>query len=268
MEWSKEAENALKKVPFFVRKKVKSRIEDETFKAGTRKVSIADVRAAKNRFLKNMESEIQGYRVEACFGRDGCPNRTIQSRQLLDRLEKLFRQENILGFLKQHVEGDLKFHHEFRTGIADCPNSCSQPQIKDIGIIGARLPAVTDKDCTLCNVCVEICREKAVAIHDQEKRAVIDIKQCLACGQCIDACPTGTIKEKKAGFRIQLGGKLGRHPKLAEELPGIYSEDEVIDIVKDSIAFYKNNSRKGWRFAELYRDFSFIESVDIHDNRN
>ena len=29
---------------------------------------------------------------------------------------------------------DLKFHHEFRVTVADCPNSCSQPQIKDIGI--------------------------------------------------------------------------------------------------------------------------------------
>lgn len=42
----------------------------------------------------------------------------------------------------------------------------------------------------------------------------------------------------KKGFKVQIGGKLGRHPQLAKELPGIYSKDEVIGIVKSCIAFY------------------------------
>ncbi len=58
--------------------------------------------------------------------------------------------EDLLSFLKQHVQGDLKYHHEFRITIAECPNACSQPQIKDIGIIAALVPGLTNEVCTAC----------------------------------------------------------------------------------------------------------------------
>ena len=53
------------------------------------------------------------------------------------------------------------------------------------------------------------------------------------------------------GYRIQLGGKLGRHPRLAMELPGIFSEDDVLRVIRDCIAFYKQRSARGERFADL-----------------
>jgi dissimilatory sulfite reductase (desulfoviridin) alpha/beta subunit len=64
-------------------------------------------------------------------------------------------------------------------------------------------------------------------------------------------CPTGTIAVKNKGFRVQLGGKLGRHPKLAVELEGIYSENEVLQLVKNCIDYYKTHSKHGERFAEI-----------------
>jgi len=65
----------------------------------------------------------------------------------------------------------------------------------------------------------------------------------------------------KKGFKVQLGGKLGRHPQLAKELPGIYSEDEVVDIVKKCIIFYKSNSKQGERFAEVFTPADFKNFV-------
>ena len=252
MQWTSEAEAAVKKVPFFVRKKVRSRIENEAAKAGKKAVSLADVKATQARFLSNMSSEIKGYQLDACFGASGCPNRANSGDKLLERIERLFKEEDLLSFLKQQVEGDLKFHHEFRVTLADCPNACSQPQIKDIGIIGAILPVLTDEACTLCEACVDECRENAITLLKKKSRPKIDYDLCLACGKCIEACPTGTIVAGKKGFRVQLGGKLGRHPQLAKELSGIYSEGEVMDIVKDCIAFYKANSKQGQRFAEVF----------------
>ncbi len=266
MKWTSEAETSLKKVPFFIRKKVKNRIEDQVSEAGKETVSMADVKAAKARFLNSMESEIKGYQLDACFGRDGCSNRANESEDLFFKLESLFKKEDLLSHLKQRVDGGIKFHHEFRVSIADCPNACSQPQIKDIGIIGAVRPFLTDQECSLCNACVEICREDAIVINHEEKRPVIDFDRCLECGQCVTPCPTGTITEKIKGFRVQLGGKLGRHPKLAEELPAIYSEDEIIDIVKECIGFYRKNSRRGERFSELYNDSSFLNSLYLARN--
>ena len=89
MDWSKEAENAVKKVPFFVRKRVKARVEKEAREAGKKEVTLADVKTTQARYLKNMASEIKGYQVETCFGPGGCPNRAIVSDRLVEQIEIL-----------------------------------------------------------------------------------------------------------------------------------------------------------------------------------
>ncbi len=257
MKWTPEAEVAIKKVPFFVRKKVRLRVENEAGNEGKHIVTLDDVKSTKARYLSNMSSEVKGYQIDSCFGAEGCPNRANNSDNIIAGIEDIFKKEDILSFLKERVNGDLKLHHEFRITFSDCPNACSQPQIKDIGIIGACVPRVVDEECTLCNSCVDVCKEKAIMLDNSLSKPVIDFALCLKCGKCIEACPTGTIAKGGAGFRVQLGGKLGRHPRLARELPGIYSEAEVIEIVKACIKFYKENSSLGERFAEIFKDSDF-----------
>ncbi len=155
MEWTKDADESIQKVPFFVRKRVRARVEKEAKNAGKKVVSLADVKATQARYLSGMASEIKGYQIDTCFGPSGCPNRAAVSDQLLQKIESLVKGKDLLGFLKKRVEGDLKFHHEFRITLADCPNACSQPQIKDIGIIGACAPQLTEEPCTMCEACVE-----------------------------------------------------------------------------------------------------------------
>ena len=265
MKWTTEAEAAIKKVPFFVRKKVRSRVASEAAAAGKKVVSLADVKAAQARFMKKMNSEVKGYQVDTCFGSSGCPNPANSGNILLEKIEKLLEKEDLLDFLKQRVKGNLKFHHEFKVTLAECPNACSQPQIKDIGIIGAVIPKITDEECTLCGVCIEACIEKCITIGNEAEIPEIDFDRCLQCGQCINVCPSGTIGAESKGFRVQLGGKLGRHPKLASELDGIFSEDEVLAIVTRCIKFYKRNSKNGDRFAEVIQSVDrklFMESIN------
>jgi dissimilatory sulfite reductase (desulfoviridin) alpha/beta subunit len=260
MKWMPEAEEAIKKVPFFVRKRVRTRVENEAKEAGQRAVSFADVKATQARYLTSMSSEIKGYQIETCFGPSGCPNRAIISDRLVNQIEADVKKADLLGFLKQSVKGDLKFHHEFRITLADCPNACSQPQIKDIGIIGACAPVVTDEPCSLCEACVEACKEDAILLDPEKEVPLIDDNLCLKCGKCMPVCPTGTLAEGQKGFRVQLGGKLGRHPQLAKELPGVYSEEQVRQIIQDCIRFYKQHSQHGKRFAQIMQpeDFAAI----------
>ena len=75
MKWSHEADAALKKVPFFIRKKVRLRVEAEARRAGKHRVGIADIRRSQKRYLEGMADEIVGYQLETCFGSGGCPNR-------------------------------------------------------------------------------------------------------------------------------------------------------------------------------------------------
>ena len=75
----------------------------------------------------------------------------------------------------------------------------------------------------------------------------------------MNVCPTGTISKGAIGYRVQLGGKLGRHPQLAKELPGIYSEDQVLQIVDDCLQFYTQNSKRGERFGQILTSADFEE---------
>lgn len=257
MQWTSEAEAAVKKIPFFVRKKVRARVEKEAQEAGKKVVSLAEVRATQQKYLRSMKSEVKGYQIDICFGPNGCPNRANPADRLLENIERLLKEEGLLGFLQQSVNGDLKFHHEFRVTLADCPNACSQPQIKDIGIIGAAVPGVTDQQCTECEACIDACKEAAIELKTEGMGPQIDYERCLACGQCMAVCPTGSLETGCRGFRVQLGGKLGRHPQLARELPGIYTEKQVLNIVKDCLTLYKQRSTGGRRFSQIFSEADF-----------
>jgi dissimilatory sulfite reductase (desulfoviridin) alpha/beta subunit len=251
MQWTPEAEAAVKKVPFFVRKRVRARVEDEARLQGRTVISLSDVKATQKRYLTQMSAEVKGYQVEACFGPGGCPNRAVADDGLIGRIESLLQKENLLGFLHATVAGDLKFHHEFRVGVSDCPNACSQPQIKDIGLIGACRPAVSDEPCTRCAACLATCKENALSLDDAHDAPRIHWQRCVACGQCVAVCPSATLVPGRQGYRVQLGGKLGRHPQLARELPGIYSADQVLAIISACVRLYKSKSTHGRRFGDI-----------------
>lgn len=267
MQWNPDAEEAIKKVPFFVRKKVRTRVEDEARKSGKSQVTLADVKATQKRYLSGMKSEVKGYQLDTCFGPSGCPNAVGRSQGLADRIESLLQGADFLGFLKSKGIEDLKFHHEFRVTVADCPNACSQPQIKDIGIIGALIPGISDEVCSACEACVETCREAAISLTRGSPEPTVDMQRCLACGACIPPCPTGTLLEGPAGYRIQLGGKLGRHPQLARELPGIYDEATTLEIMRACIDLYKSESRRGERFGQILQLTDFDELVERFKNK-
>ncbi|SMC38745.1 4Fe-4S dicluster domain-containing protein [Desulfocicer vacuolatum DSM 3385] len=253
MKWSPEADKAMQKVPFFVRKKVRQKVEQYTWDKGKTLVGIADVKAAKKKFLSSMSTDIKGYQLDRCFGASGCPHGAMSCEGIMEKAEAVFMEEDILGFLKKEVKGDLKYHHEFRMSCADCPNGCSQPQIKDVGILGAVTPRLTDETCSQCLACVAVCPDLCISLDDNAKAPSIDFDACMMCGKCINACPSGTIDEGEKGFRVQLGGRLGRHPRLAMEIPRLMSELEVLEVLKRALAFYKIHSKNGTRFSKMLR---------------
>jgi anaerobic sulfite reductase subunit C len=257
MKWTPEAEAAMKKVPFFVRSRVRTRVQEEALKAGKRRITMTEVTATQQRFLTGMHAEVKGHQIDACFGASGCPHAVAPDWELVDRLEDLLEQAELLEFLKSQGIKELRFHHQFRVAVAGCPNACSQPQIKDIGIIAALRPIRADEFCTTCQACVSNCRENAITLASQIPGPVIDVQRCVACGSCIPVCPTGTLADRVQGYRIQLGGKLGRHPQLARELPDIFDAETILKIVAACIDIYKSASRQGERFGEILRPEAF-----------
>ena len=253
MKWTSEAEGAVSKVPFFIRKRVKKRVEEEAERCGSPVVTIDHVRTCQQRFLQNMDQEVKGFQVEACFGPTGCPNAVVVDTDLVQKLEMKLEQRNLREFLKEKVQGPLKLHHEFRVSLSTCPNACSRPQIVDFGIIGALRPEIGAAPCTLCGVCREACQEEAIALDEEPARPVIDFDRCLACGQCIKVCPTGSLQEGEKGYRVLVGGKLGRHPQLGKESAGIHSEEEVLRALDRTLDHYQKYNQKGERLGEVLK---------------
>lgn len=251
MAWSDEATKAIDNVPFFVRKRVKARVEAEAAAKGRFRITLKEVEETRKNFLSGMHKDVEGYRIEACFGESGCPNRIQDSARLIARLRETLDAAHLRSFLQSRLGDRLKYHHEFRLAIADCPNACSQPQIRDIGILAAVQPRIGDALCTHCGACMDACIEGALAMAPADDFPRIDTGRCVRCGQCIAVCPGQTLIQGTSGWRVMLGGKLGRHPQLAQELAGLYDEDAVVQIVSTCIAHFKNHFDPHRRFGDL-----------------
>jgi dissimilatory sulfite reductase (desulfoviridin) alpha/beta subunit len=194
--------------------------------------------------------DIKGWRVETCKGpTQGCANRAAPDDGLAADIDAVFSGRDFGVGLRALVGGRLKHRHEFTVAIADCPNACSRPQIADLGLIGAAEPVITNEICHQCMGCVHACREGAVA--HPGLLPIIDPARCLRCGSCARVCLSGTIQVARRGWRVLLGGKLGRHPRLGTEVDGLLSREGVLAAAGVCAEFYLRNARGGERFGDV-----------------
>ena len=218
------------------------------------------VRDSREKSLRDTEHEVEGYRIETCFGLRGCPNSIHAENNLIQELDKKLAARDLKTFLKTYINGPVRKHHEFRVSVSNCPNACSRPQIVNFGLIGACRPMVSEQPCTQCQSCVDTCNERAVSFTEESETPIIDMGKCLACGKCIKVCPTGTLSEEVRGYRILVDGKLGRHPRLGRELEGIFSAEEVLALNSRRLDFFQMNYLTKARFDRglTHKDFDNI----------
>ncbi len=248
--WDSEAEKTLRRVPFFVRKRVRTKVEEEVAAAGRNRVTTADLEESKRRHMKRLSEGVKGYSLEACFGSSGCDNSVVASADLVSNLENLLEKADLLTFLRSRLGERLKLHHQLRVTMADCPNSCSQPQIKDIGIIGQAQVAYYPEECTGCGECEVVCEESAVGLNEGFLVS-IDEELCVQCGGCARVCPSSAIDTSASSYKVLVGGKLGRHPQLARELTRDLDGDQVLALVSVIVDFYKTKANSGERLGAL-----------------
>lgn len=191
----------------------------------------------------------RGYEVETCAGFRACPNQAVIGAGLAEDIKMRLEARDLKSFLQKIVPGPLRTHHEFRISIADCPNACSRPQIVDIGLIGACRPVATPEPCCRCNACMEACDEGAISLSDGMPS--VEYATCVNCGKCAAVCPAGTLATGLRGYRFLVGGKLGRHPRLGTELPGIFQPEAVLEMVDRCLDYYLARCRTGERLGEI-----------------
>ena len=246
MEWDKSATLLLEKVPPFVQKTVREKVETIARERGKAVVTEAEVIAARERFMgkpnvqrspvkqpadneklsilrkypKYFDAEGNPvlYQVKSCRGAEAnCPFLITDSRILAVKLRMMLEKLLFTEKLIDKIEGQILPHHTMKLAVSGCPNSCSMPQIKDFGAHAIE-PVYIDSDCACigCMKCVETCKEDAITVKDNQ--VTIDKEKCVHCGLCARVCPVGTIKTEEKKYRVMIGGKVGRHPKFALDL--------------------------------------------------
>lgn len=155
--------------------------------------------------------KLPNYLLEHC--RQNCSLAAMDWSEYYQELEIGLQELNLSTIFKERFRPYL-FHHIPKIALAGCPNGCSQPQIKDIGVTGFITPQLSENSCSGCQTCIAACSEKAITWHDEG--IVIDPLLCVSCGMCIRSCPTEKIIPKESGWLLSLGGRLGRHPKFAK----------------------------------------------------
>lgn len=191
-----------------------------------------------------------GYIIEHC--RPNC-SRVAKSWETLNKdLDSALSSLNLSETLTEKFK-PLLYHQIAKISLAGCPNGCSQPLIKDFGILGYVTPKITDNVCQSCRACVIACQENALSLSNGE--ISINPTLCLSCGDCIRVCPTGTLSPGENGWNLYLGGRVGRHPHFAELIGKTSKEEEVIEWVTKTLEDYLKYCHPHERLS------SFIERI-------
>lgn len=164
-------------------------------------------------------------------------------------MESLLEEEGLAASIARLLPEPALARHAFRAAVAECPNACSQPQIKDFGVIRRSLPGKGEGVCNSCGLCVKACRENGIVIGGAGPS--INFELCLRCGACVKVCPAGALRIEKKGFSVYLGGRLGRHPRLGLKVIELTDEDGVLRALRAVIKAYIREGRPGERFGDL-----------------
>lgn len=279
MEWDKDAMDATKEIPFFLRKMIRGRIESAIAEKGRSRVTLEDVKELRQKAgakhgvgKQNQATDENGsltihansaedpnpaprstdrsdtdpkqrpgqtsqptlsadgkvtqesfaaleklinsdhtfdtryYNVKGCGGAAGCPLTLVNTTFATDLVISELENNNLERFMANNVRGPVLSHHKFKASVAGCANCCSEPQIKDVGIIAQMSPGVSEEQCIECMQCVEICKEGSVNVINAVP--AFDRDLCMSCGECIRVCPTGAIRVEKEGYAVLIGGSL------------------------------------------------------------
>lgn len=190
------------------------------------------------------------YSITRCKGiEQGCPYLIPEIPDPGNALERILQNSGWPEILNAATDGNPKPHQQVRIVLAGCPNACSRPQIADFGLIRAGVPTIDTDTCSDCGGCAATCPEGAISSREGTHR--IDRAKCLYCLRCRGICSEGALTSEKTGYRILVGGRLGRRPMLARELQGVYPLRQGLDLLEACLAFLRRRFEPGIRLGDL-----------------
>lgn len=147
-----------------------------------------------------------GFVLEHC--RKNCSKSAQDWSFLYQQLEQILKSMDLFSHLNQKFPV-IHYHHLPKISIAGCPNACSQPQIKDIGLTGFLMPKFTEARCTGCQACCRSCQEGALS---WQGRLEFDESSALVAGiVCAHVKQAKYFPGNRAGLSILAGVWEGIH---------------------------------------------------------
>lgn len=190
------------------------------------------------------------YLVRVCRSVFGCSRALCNGAALRDQAVDHLEAARLEELLRQRISGPILAHHKFRLAIAGCPNACSEPQIADFGLVGEVYPHPIPGRCTGCGICQQTCLEGAVEVGPTGPFFKREL--CVGCGDCAAVCPSGAIVGEH-GLRVLVGGKLGRHPRLAETWLEHVDEAKAWQALEAILMLWRLHGEKGERIGALFQ---------------
>ena len=198
----------------------------------------------------SMPEEKEVAEVVTCrAGEDGCPMAVIDVKEVAQQLRDVLADPQLKKKLEEKLKKPFNFHSQFCAVVTGCPNACAQPQIRDFGVTGRAEIGVVESKCTECALCEAACKEGAITLVNGKPR--IDPERCIGCCDCVRACQTDALEVAYPICEVTVGGKLGRHPRLAESVGEFESADEVAECLRRVIALLLAEGQKGERLGAL-----------------
>ncbi len=218
MEWDEEASSRLEKIPIFVRRMARSKIEKRASEKGKSIVTLEDVEDAKASFmgtgsvksdkgvinanpfsldskagedkyeiLKRSDEYVEEdgypamYNIEICRGEDvECPFLIASIKGIQQKIKDRLRESEFSKKLISRIDGKILPHQRLKIAIASCPNCCSMPQIRDFGLhVRATVSVDEDFECNGCGNCLRACKEGAIRITGMSSEPSENVKKVV-----------------------------------------------------------------------------------------
>lgn len=175
------------------------------------------------------------YHIETCFTKYGENSDLVRSalKDMMHSVRTVLQEEHVTEVMADLAVGPLHGASRFTVGMTGCPNCCVSPYLKDFGIIMQHRVDITDAPCERCGACLPMCLEKA--IHLTADGPVIDRVACVMCELCSRDCPSGTLTVRERGWRVIAGGGGGHHPALAILIEDFTTKERVLEILRRAV---------------------------------
>jgi len=185
-----------------------------------------------------VETGVCGPRVRtviACQGESVCPRGMIECEDIAEKIDEKYYGKEL--------------PHKFKFAVTGCPAGCAKPEENDIGVQGVIQPRYEGADCSFCGLCKEVCYSGAIEIT-QDDKVLCDFTKCNNCGECVKSCPMDCWKPEKKGYIVFVGGKMGKKPRFANQLPFIIEdEDELFRVFEKTMDFFTEHGLTRERFG-------------------